>query len=155
MKRHWKSLAAALALPLALGGLSALLTGGMDSFEQVAKPPLSPPGWLFPVAWTLLYLMMGAASWRIYRLSYSQQERGEALKLYAIQLIVNVLWPLLFFRFGLYWASAVWLALLIALVALTLVRFKRLDDLAGLLLIPYLLWCVFALYLNIGVAVLN
>lgn len=156
MKAHWKSLIVALLLPLALGGLSAWLTlGSMEDFAALSQPPLSPPGWLFPVVWTLLYLMMGAASWRVYVLRYPVRARGSALKLYGVQLVMNALWPLLFFRFGLYWAAAVWLAVLIVLVALTLSRFRRLDDLAGLLLWPYLIWCVFALYLNLGVAILN
>lgn len=155
MKVRWKTLTAALAIPLAAGGLSALLSGGMDVYAELNRPPLSPPGWLFPAVWTLLYLMMGAASWRIYVLSYPVRARSSALKLYGAQLAVNALWPVLFFRFGLYWASAAWLGLLIVLVALTLSRFRRLDDLAGLLLWPYLLWCCFALYLNAGVALLN
>lgn len=155
MKKHWKSLIVAVALPLALGGLSAWISGGMDSFEALNKPPLSPPGWVFPAVWSVLYLMMGVASWRVYVLKRPAQERREALNLYAVQLIVNVLWPVVFFRFELYWAAAVWLAVLVVLVALTLSRFKRLDDLAGLLLWPYLIWCLFALYLNLGVAILN
>lgn len=155
LKVRWKALTAALAIPLAAGGLSALLSGGMDVYAELNRPPLSPPGWLFPVVWTLLYLMMGLASCRVCVLRYPVRERREALRLYALQLLVNVLWPPLFFRFGLYWAAAVWLAVLTALVAMTLARFRRLDDLAGLLLWPYLLWCCFALYLNAGVALLN
>ena len=81
--------------------------------------------------------------------------RRRALRLYAAQLAVNALWPGLFFGLGLYWAAAVWLGVLIALVVMCESAFRRLDDLAGLLLIPYLLWCAFALYLNIGVAALN
>lgn len=155
LKVRWKALTAALAMPLAAGGLSALLSGGMDVYAELNRPPLSPPGWLFPVVWTLLYLMMGLASCRVCVLRYPVRERREALRLYALQLLVNALWPPLFFRFGLYWAAAVWLAVLTALVAMTLARFRRLDDLAGLLLWPYLLWCCFALYLNAGVALLN
>lgn len=155
LKVRWKALTAALAIPLAAGGLSALLSGGMDVYAELNRPPLSPPGWLFPVVWTLLYLMMGLASYRVCVLRYPVRERREALRLYALQLLVNALWPPLFFRFWLYWAAAVWLAVLTALVAMTLARFRRLDDLAGLLLWPYLLWCCFALYLNAGVALLN
>lgn len=155
MKIRWKPFIIALAVPLLAGGLGALLAGGMDSFEALEKPPLSPPGWLFPAAWTLLYLMMGAASYRVYVLRYPVSERRGALRLYAAQLAVNLLWPVLFFRFGLYWAAAVWLLVLIVLIAMTYAKFKRLDDLAALLLAPYILWCLFALYLNAGVAVLN
>ena len=155
MKSRWKSLIAALAIPLAAGGIGAWLAGGMDVFETLDKPPLSPPGWLFPVVWTLLYLMMGLASRRVYLSCFTASERRAALKLYAAQLVVNMFWPVMFFRWGLYWAAAVWLGVLIVLVALTLSRFRRMDDLAGLLLWPYLIWCCFALYLNLGVAILN
>ena len=155
LKIRVKALITALAVPLLAGGLGALLAGGMESYEELARPPLSPPGWLFPVVWTLLYIMMGAASYRVYVLRWPVDARRSALRLYALQLAVNALWPLLFFRFSLWWASAVWLVLLIALVAMTEAAFKRLDDLAALLLAPYLLWCIFALYLNAGVALLN
>ena len=155
-KKPWLATLSFILLTEAVGSLSALLSGGMELYESgIQKPPLSPPGWLFPVVWTLLYLMMGLASYRVCVLRYPVRERREALRLYALQLLVNVLWPPLFFRFGLYWAAAVWLAVLTARVAMTLARFRRLDDLAGLLLWPYLLWCCFALYLNAGVALLN
>lgn len=155
MKIRWRALVTALIIPLLAGGLGALLAGGMDEYELLALPPLSPPGWLFPAAWTLLYLMMGAASYRVYVLRWPEDLRRTALRLYAAQLAVNVLWLPLFFRFALFWAAAVWLAVLIVLAAMTRAKFRRMDDLAGALLVPYLLWCVFALYLNIGVAVLN
>ena len=99
MKVRWKALTAALAIPLAAGGLSALLSGGMDVYAELNRPPRSPPGWLFPVVWTLLYLMMGLASYRVCVLRYPVRERREALRLYALQLLVNALWPPLFFRF--------------------------------------------------------
>ncbi len=155
LKLRWKPLIVSLLLALLAGGLGALLGGGMDSYEALSRPPLSPPGWLFPVVWTLLYLMMGAAAYRIYVLRYPVAERRGALRLYAVQLLANALWPGLFFGLGLYWGAAAWLAMLLALVLWTWSRFKRLDDLAGILMIPYALWCAFALYLNTGIAVLN
>ena len=155
MKLRWKPLFVSILAALAAGGAGALLGGGMGSFEALAKPPLSPPGWVFPAVWALLYIMMAAAAWRIYLLHGPAAARRRALRLYAAQLAVNALWPGLFFGLGLYWAAAVWLGVLIALVVMCESAFRRLDDLAGLLLIPYLLWCAFALYLNIGVAALN
>ena len=155
MKTRWKQLLPALAAPLLAGGAGALLMGGTETYELLNTPPLSPPGWVFPVVWTLLYLSMGASSYRIWALTSHTAERRSALRLYAVQLVWNMLWPGIFFGLGLYWAGAVWLAVLIMLVALTASRFRRLDDLAWLLMLPYLLWCVFALYLNIGVAVMN
>lgn len=155
MKKPWKPLILSLLLALAAGALGALLGGGMQSYEGMERPPLSPPGWVFPVVWTLLYLMMGLAAWRIWTLHGEREARASALRLYALQLAVNALWPGLFFGLGLYWAAAVWLGLLIALAALAWADFRRLDDLAGILFAPYLAWCAFALYLNIGVAALN
>lgn len=146
---------AALAIPLIFGGLGALLAGGMGDFEQLVKPPLTPPGWVFPAVWTLLYLAMGWASGRVYLLHRPVRARNKALRMYAVQLVMNALWPPLFFGLGLYWLSALWLAVLTVLVIMTARAFGKLDDLAGLLLVPYAAWCLFALYLNIGVALLN
>lgn len=155
LKKPWKPLVLSLLLAPAVGALGALLGGGMQSYEGMERPPLSPPGWVFPVVWTLLYLMMGLAAWRVWALHGVREARASALRLYALQLAVNALWPGLFFGLELYWAAAVWLALLLALVVCTAARFRRLDDAAGLLLAPYALWCAFALYLNLGAAALN
>ena len=121
-------------------------------FEMVEKPPLSPPGWLFPVVWTALYLMMGLAS---YLVAASGQPAGDALNIYGIQLAVNFLWPILFFNFRLFGLSLVWLVLLWVLVLVTLLRFWRISPAAGWLMVPYLLWVTFAAYLNAGIWILN
>ena len=99
MKRTIKELLIALAIPLAVGGLAALLSGGMKDFQTMNQPPLSPPGWLFPIVWTILYLLMGYASYRVYTAEADQGAKRRALILYAIQLLLNLLWPILFFRF--------------------------------------------------------
>lgn len=137
------------------GLLSQLLSGGMntDFFASLTQPPLSPPGWVFPVVWTLLYALMGIAAYRIYRTE--SPGRTGALVLYAAQLLVNFLWPIVFFRFENLGGALAVLILLFVLVLLTTVRFMKLDRTAGLLLLPYLLWTVFALYLNIGLYFLN
>ena len=155
LKIRWKPLILSILLALAAGGLGALLGGGMADYASMEQPPLSPPGWVFPVVWSVLYVLMGAAAYRVSALSAPTEAKRGALRLYAAQLVVNALWPGLFFGLGLYWAAAVWLGVLIALAVLTWSRFRRLDDLAGLLLVPYLLWCAFALYLNLGAAALN
>lgn len=122
---------------------------------MLRQPPLSPPGWLFPPVWAALYLVTGWASFRVLRSDKAQAERRKALALYVLQLGVNVLWPLLFFGLHWYLVSFFWLALLWVLVLLAMLRFSRLDSLAGDLLFPYLLWSTFALYLNFGTYVLN
>lgn len=156
MNRKTKKLLACLALPLAVGGLAALVTfQGMEAFENLNQPPLSPPGWLFPVVWTALYLAMGWASFRILVSDRPKAARKGALTLYALQLGVNFLWPVLFFGLAWYLVSFFWLIFLWVLVLVTMLRFSRVDSLAGDLLFPYLLWSTFALYLNFGIYVLN
>lgn len=156
MNRNTKNLLGCLALPLAVGGLAALLTyQGMASFATLNQPPLSPPGWLFPFVWTALYLAMGWASCRVLGSGKPQAERKGALTLYGLQLLANFLWPVLFFGLHWYLVSFFWLILLWVLVFKTMLAFARLNSLAGDLLFPYLLWTTFAGYLNFGVYVLN
>ncbi len=155
-KVNWKRLILCIAIPLAVGGLSALLTrGGMDVFKMVKKPPLSPPAWLFPVVWTLLYTLMGIASYLVLESSADREEKEKALYLYGIQLLVNFFWPVLFFSFQRFGFAFLWLILLWVLILLTLVRFYRIHKTAGYLLIPYLVWVTFAGYLNFGIWLLN
>ena len=143
-----------IALPLTVGGLAALLTmGSMSQYAALVQPPLAPPGWVFPVAWTILYVLMGWASLRI-RQSGSP-ERKNALALYYTQLAVNFVWPLLFFRAGRYGTAFWWLLLLLALVAATAAAFHKIDRTAAYLLAPYIAWLVYAAYLNAGVWRLN
>ncbi len=156
MNRRIRTLLICLALPLAVGLLASLLTlGGMRDYGKLWKPPLSPPGWVFPVAWTLLYLLMGLASWRIVTANASEDRKQMALSLYVVQLAANFLWPLLFFGLGKYVLAFVWLLVLLVLVLLTRREFRRLDRPAGSLLVPYVIWLCFAAYLNLGAAILN
>ena len=155
MNRNTKKLLY-LGLPLTVGGLAALLTGGgMKAFASLNQPPLSPPGWLFPVVWTALYLAMGWASFRVLVSGTPEGEKKRALRLYGLQLLANFLWPLLFFGLRWYLVSFFWLVVLWVLIFNTMLSFARLDSLAGDLLFPYLLWTTFALYLNFGIHVLN
>jgi tryptophan-rich sensory protein len=149
-------LLAALAIPLATGAFSAFLTrGGMRSFKSVAQPPLSPPAWVFPVVWTLLYLMMGAASYLVLTSTASPARRERALTVYALSLAVNFLWPIVFFTMRFYFAAFLLLLALWVLAAIAALLFSCIDDKAGRLMIPYLVWLSFAAYLNFGVWLLN
>ena len=140
-------------LALAVGGLSALISGGMNVYDTLVRPPLSPPGWLFPVAWTVLYILMGVAAGIVCQ--SGDANRQTAMKWYYLQLFFNFLWSPLFF--GLEWlaVAAVWLALLVVAVGITYRQFRQIHPVSGYLLLPYLAWCLFALYLNIGFVVLN
>lgn len=152
----WKLLIPAVLLPLAVGGLAALLTGSaMDNYSQVTRPPLSPPGWLFPLAWSLLYILMGISSYIVATSFVSGERRERALCVYALQLAVNFAWPIIFFKLSAYGVAFFWLLLLVSLVLITILLFWHISKTAGKLLLPYLLWLLFALYLNLGVWLLN
>lgn len=156
MKIQWKTLLICVAIPLAVGGLAGLLSrGGMEVFASLEKPPLLPPGWLFPVVWTVLYVLMGIASYLVFTSGADRKTVGSALRVYGVQLVVNFLWPIFFFNFGWYLFSFIWLLLLLLLILITFARFWKISIPAACLLIPYLIWVVFAGYLNLGVALLN
>lgn len=156
LKPKRKHLIFCLALPLAVGGLSALLTrDAMEAFQNMNQPPLSPPAWLFPVVWTFLFLLMGLASYLVYTSGAPVPQRNRALTLYGVQLAVNFCWTLLFFNARLYLFAFLWLVLLWVLILLTIRQFGRIRPAAGWLLAPYLLWVTFAGYLNFAIYWLN
>lgn len=149
-----KSLIVNLAIPLAVGGISALITGGgFKDYSGVAKPVLSPPAILFPIVWTLLYILMGISAYIVWERDTTKARLP--ITLYAIQLFLNFMWPIFFFSFKAYLFSFVWLLILWAFVIAMIVSFYKFNKLAGLLQIPYLLWLTFAAYLNLGVFLLN
>ena len=155
MKINWKKLLLCLAIPLAVGGLAALLSGGMSDYGAMVKPPLSPPGWVFPVVWSILYLVMGYASYRVLESDAPKEEIKKAMVFYGCQLAVNFIWPLLFFGGGWFLLAFFWLILLWVLIFLTIRAFSQIDETAGNLLIPYILWVTFAAYLNFGIYLFN
>lgn len=156
MKEKWKSLIVCLLIPLAVGGLSAWLSGGgMQAFAQLNQPPLSPPGWLFPVVWTVLYLLMGFASWLVLTSDKPKMQIKSALQIYGLQLVVNFFWSIIFFSQQRYLFAFFWLLLLWVMIIMTMMRFYRIRELAGELLLPYFLWVTFAGYLNFAIYLLN
>ncbi len=155
MKIDWKKLLLNLALPLGVGALAALLSGGMDRYRGLNQPPLSPPGWLFPVVWTILYLLMGYAAYLVMTSGKEPEEIRKALQPYWLQLAANFVWPLLFFRWELPLTALLWLVVLWVLIFLTIRSFSKINERASDLLIPYILWVTFASYLNLGIYLLN
>jgi len=155
MKTNTKKLLICLAIPLAVGGLASLISGGFTDYKALNQPPLAPPGWVFPVVWSILYLLMGYASYRILVSGKEELHIQKALTAYGIQLFLNFLWPIVFF--GLEWRLAAFFLLIGLWIAIfvTMRKFLRLDEKAGDLLLPYLLWVCFAAYLNLGVYLLN
>lgn len=153
MKIQWKNLITCLAIPLATGSLSALLTqDGMAAFASINKPALAPPGWLFPVVWTILYILMGIAS---YLVLTSGKPDDAALAVYGVQLVFNFFWSIIFFNLKLYFFAWIWLVLLWLLILKTALLFRQISKWAGYLMIPYLLWVAFAGYLNLSIYLLN
>ena len=145
-----------IAIAETVGLIAGILTAdGTALYAQTAiKPPLTPPGWVFPVVWTVLYALMGFGSARI-SLEDGCPYRKQGLNLFVAQLIVNFFWPLLFFNAMAFGFALLWLILLWILVAVMILVFNRCDKLAALLQLPYFLWLSFALYLNWGVWRLN
>lgn len=156
MKINWKILFICIAISLIAGGVAGFISkNSMNAFTALNKPPLSPPGWLFPVVWTILYLLMGIASYLILTSDAPLKDVGNALKLYFIQLFFNFLWPILFFQLELYSFAFIWLIVLWLLILATTISFSRISKPAAYLMVPYLLWVTFAGYLNLGIAILN
>ncbi len=154
-KVNWFQLFAIVFITELVGVLGSLLSGNTGQiYTSFMKPPLSPPGWLFGVIWPVLYLLMGIAAYIIYQTPQTP-ERKKAITLYWVQLFVNFLWPIIFFRFEWYWISVVVILLLDVLVLITTIWFYKINKVGGYLMIPYLLWIFFATYLNIGIALLN
>ena len=145
-----------IAIPILAGVVSALLTmNSMEMYAYMNKPPLSPQGWIFPVVWTILYILMGVSSYLVITSDAGKEESASAMKLYAYQLVVNFLWPTFFFNFEWYLFSALWLILLWVLVFFMIRRFSSISKVAAYMNIPYLIWLTFAGYLNVAVWLLN
>lgn len=156
MKINWKLLIICVAIPLAAGFLSSLITrGGMEIFVSIKKPPLSPPAWLFPVVWSILYTFMGISSYLVLTSGGNREAVMDALSVYSYQLLVNILWPIFFFNFQWLFFSFIWLILLIFLAAAMIRDFYGLSKSAAYLNLPYLVWLLFAGYLNFTIWWLN
>ncbi len=148
----------AIAIPLIIGGISAFLTkDNMSTFKTINKPPLSPPAWLFPIAWTILYILMGYASYLIYenKSILNMENRDISIKLYIAQLIFNFFWSIIFFNMKSYVFAFIWLIVLWILILVLIKTSNKINKLTTYLLVPYLLWVTFAGYLNLGIAILN
>ena len=152
-KIQWKTLILYLAIPLATGALSGFLTrNAMEKYLQLKQPPLSPPSAVFPVVWTVLFLLMGISS---YLVAVKNTQEPAVPYIYWIQLAFNFFWTLIFFNLGMYLLAFFWLLALIMLVAWMILRFRTIDRTAALLQVPYLLWLIFAGYLNLSIVLLN
>ena len=134
-------------IPLIVGIISSLLTN-MDTYSMVNKPPLAPPGIVFPIVWTILYLLIGYSSYRV-------RDDKDSLKLFYTNLAINGIWSIIFFNLENYLGGFILVIIMIILQIFILIRFKKIDSLAYKLNIPYLIWLIFAAYLSLGVYILN
>lgn len=156
MKINKLLLIKSIAIPIVMGAVAGFLThNAMKDFEALNQPPLSPPGWLFPIVWTILYILMGISAYMIKVADADTEQIDDALTIYRYQLIVNFLWPIFFFNFGWYLLALIWLILLWILVVMMIKIFSKISKPAAYLNIPYLIWLTFAAYLNFGVWWLN
>ena len=156
MSENRKLLIKSIALPLLVGAIAGLLTrNAMQDFDVLIKPPLSPPGWLFPIIWTILYTLMGISAYLIKTADADAEAKSDALMIYNYQLIVNFLWSIFFFNFEWRLFSFFWILLLWVLIILMIRQFDKISKTAAYINLPYLLWVTFAAYLNFGIWWLN
>lgn len=157
MKEKLKLYATSILIALAVGGLSALLTSGnMDLYSEIIKPPLAPPSILFPIVWTVLYILMGIGSALVFsKKEEKPDEVKKALVFYGINLFLNFFWSIIFFNMRAFLFSFIWLIALWVVILIMIIRFYRVSPVSGLLQIPYILWVTFAGYLNLAIYLLN
>lgn len=154
MNIQWKKLIPQLLLPLGVGALSAFITrGSMDIYSRIVSPPLAPPAILFPIVWSILYLLMGISAYLI--ITSGSENTENAMFIYWIQLAFNFIWSPIFFNAQMFRVSFVVLIALWILVFTMIKRFLPINKTAAYLQIPYLVWLTFAGYLNFMIAILN
>lgn len=151
--KNKSALIISVLIPLAAGSLSSLLSGNMSGYSSFNKPALSPPSFIFPIVWTILYILMGISSFIIYE--SNAPDKDKALRLYSLQLFFNFFWSLLFFRWKLYLAAFLWLVVMIIIILKMIMEFRQISRAAAFLQIPYLIWCLFAAYLNLMIYLMN
>ncbi|MBR3848452.1 MAG: tryptophan-rich sensory protein [Oscillospiraceae bacterium] len=152
MSKKLKTYITFILIPLAVGGLAAFLTrGNMDVFDTVTKPPLTPPAIVFPIVWSILYVLMGIGAARV----YLKNPNSSAISVFGINLFFNFFWSIIFFNMRAFCFAFVWLLALLAVVIAMTVKFYREDKVAGLLQIPYCIWLLIAGYLNLFICLAN
>ena len=139
-------------LPVVGGAIVGLIISGYMDYRDMVKPPLSPPGIVFPIVWTILYILMGIS---YFIATKDNKDVKELDQIYLLQLFVNFLWPVIFFVLKLYFTAFLWIILLIILVVAMIKELLNRNKISGYLQIPYFIWLLFATYLNLGITLLN
>lgn len=138
--------------PIIGGSIVGLIINKSIDYNYLVNPPLSPPSYLFPIVWSILYLLIGT-SYYIYR--KNNNDDSLTIRLYYIQLILNYLWSIIFFTLKLRTLAVIWIIILAITIIYLMIRFYKEERTSFYLFIPYILWVLFATYLNIGIVVLN
>ena len=141
-----------ILIPLVLGGIVGFIISGSTDYNSLIQPELAPPAILFPIVWTILYFLMGL-SYGIITI-YSDLD-SDVKTIYYSQLIVNLIWPIIFFVMKNRLLALIWIILLLILIIIMIIKFYKKNKVASLIQIPYLLWTFFATYLNFSIYLLN
>ena len=153
MKIDWKKLIIITVITFIVGTFFSFFTmNSMDTFKDLSKP-INVPGVLFPIVWSILYLLMSISCYLI--VQSNDKDKKEGIILYAIQLVINSLWTLIFFGVGAYLLSFIWIIILLIVVIIMLAKFYNINKIATYINIQYVLWLLFAAYLNLGIYLLN
>lgn len=148
-----KNLIVNILIPNIIGFLSSVLGKVSTEFNAFKKPTWTPPGIVFPIVWTILYILMGVSSYLIYE--SNSVEKDDALKIYGMNIIINGLWSIIFFRFKLFFLAFITVIILIILTIIMIIKYYKINKVAGLIQIPYLIWLFVALALSYNVYILN
>ncbi|MGN1098633.1 MAG: TspO/MBR family protein [Clostridia bacterium] len=157
MRKNIKTYIVSIIIALGAGGISALISkNNMDLYSEINQPSLAPPASVFPVVWTVLFLLMGISSAIIYSKAEEKPTAvRKALQVYGLQLAVNFLWSIIFFNLRIFWFAFFWLIFLWTLIIMMIYKFRKISPAAAYMQIPYLLWVTFAGYLTFMVAAMN
>ena len=151
MKINYKKLIISVVIPLILGALVGFISGSSSGYKNMITPSFAPPGILFPIVWSILYILMGVSDYLV----KEKLNTDKSLNIYNIQLIVNLLWSFIFFSFKLYLLAFLWIILLIGLVIKMIIKYYKISKISAYLQIPYLLWIIFASILCFFIYLLN
>lgn len=141
-----------ILIPVVIGFIIGLITNSSIDYAIINRPKISPPGWIFPVVWTILYILMGIS----YGLLIENKKNDLKTKsIYIAQLFLNYSWSIIFFTLKLRFLAIIWIILLVISIIIMIAIFFKRNKISGILQIPYLLWCLFATYLTISIYLLN
>ena len=149
----WKNLIISILIPVIIGFLGSIFGNVMNGFDGINKPSFTPPAIVFPIAWTILYILMGISSYLIFESDSS--EKDSALLIYGIQLVINSLWTFFFFNLKWFLISFVLVLIILLLVIVMIIKFYKINKTAAYLQIPYVVWLIFAAILSYNVFLLN